>query len=101
MRAGYARSRDRLAAGLQAEGFKVIRSEGTYFLNIDLPASGIDADDETFCRRAVTEAGVAAIPVSAFYETDPVRTVARLCFAKKDETIDAGIERLAKARRLF
>jgi aspartate/methionine/tyrosine aminotransferase len=101
MRASYARSRDRLTAGLQAEGFNVIRSEGTYFLNIDLPASGIDADDETFCRRAVTEAGVAAIPVSAFYETDPVRTVARLCFAKADETLDAGIERLAKARRLF
>jgi len=101
MRAGYARSRDRLTAGLRAEGFALLPSEGAYFLDIDLPASGIAADDETFCRRAVVEAGVAAIPVSAFYETDPVRTVARLCFAKKDETIDAGIERLAKARRLF
>ena len=101
MRAGYARSRDRLADGLTAEGFKVIRSEGTYFLNIDLPASGIELDDETFCRRAVVEAGIAAIPVSAFYEGEAVRTVARLCFAKKDETLDAGVERLAKARRLF
>ena len=101
MRAAYARSRDRLAAGLAAEGFAVIPSEGTYFLNVDLAASGFNIDDETFCKRAVTEAGVAAIPVSAFYEQDPVRNVVRLCFAKRDETIDAGLERLARARRML
>ncbi len=101
MRASYARSRDRLASGLTHEGFSVIPSQGTYFLNIDLAASGLNLDDESFCKRAVVEAGIAAIPVSAFYETDPVRNVVRLCFAKKDETIDAGIERLAKARRIL
>jgi aspartate/methionine/tyrosine aminotransferase len=101
MRAAYARSRDRLAVGLEQEGFAVIPSEGTYFLNIDLAASGLNIDDESFCKRAVVEAGVAAIPVSAFYESDPVRNVVRLCFAKKDSTIDAGIERLAKARKIM
>ena len=101
MRAHYGRSRDRLANGLTQEGFVVIPSEGTYFLNVDIAASGLNLDDEAFCKRAVIEAGVAAIPVSAFYETDPVRNVVRLCFAKRDETIDSGIERLAKARRLF
>ncbi len=101
MRADLARSRDRLAAGLKAEGFVVEPSQGTYFLLIDLQASGIDADDETFARRAIREAGVATIPVSSFYAEDPVTTVVRLCFSKKDDTIDAGIERLAKARRLF
>jgi aspartate/methionine/tyrosine aminotransferase len=101
MRAAYARSRDRLEEGLLAEGFAVIPSEGTYFLNVDLAASGLNIDDESFCKRAVVEAGVAAIPVSAFYETDPVRNVVRLCFAKRDETIDAGLERLAKARRIL
>ncbi len=101
MRTGYARSRDRLAAGLTAEGFALLPSEGTYFLNIDLPGSGIDLDDRSFCLRAVEEAGVAAIPVSAFYEENPVTRIVRLCFAKKDETLDAGIERLAKAKRLF
>ena len=101
MRTMYARSRDRLATGLTQEGFVVIPSEGTYFLNIDLAASGLNLDDESFCKRAVVEAGVAAIPVSAFYESDPVRNVVRLCFAKKNETIDAGIERLAKARKLL
>jgi aspartate/methionine/tyrosine aminotransferase len=101
MRTGYARSRDRLAAGLTAEGFAVLPSQATYFLNLDLAASGIATDDRTFCLRAVKEAGIAAIPVSAFYEQDAVTSVVRLCFAKRDETLDRGIERLAKARKLF
>jgi len=100
-RLGFARSRDRLSDGLKAEGFAILPSQGTYFLLLDLAASGIEADDQTFAQRAVKEAGVAVIPVSAFYAEDPVKSVVRLCFSKKDETLDAGIERLAKARRLF
>jgi N-succinyldiaminopimelate aminotransferase len=100
MRAGFAASRDRLTAGLESHGYAVLGAEGTYFLNVDLAASGINVDDETFCRRAVTEAGVAAIPLSALYAEDPVRTVVRLCFAKADDTIDAAVERLGKAKRL-
>ncbi len=101
MRDGYGRSRDRLADGLEAEGYALIPSEGTYFINVDLAASGLNIDDETFCKRAVTEAGVAVIPVSAFYASNPVRNVVRLCFAKRDETIDLGIERMAKAKRML
>jgi N-succinyldiaminopimelate aminotransferase len=96
-----ARSRDRLTAALRAEGFAVLDSQATYFLNIDLPGSGVTVDDMTFCLRAVKEAGIAAIPVSAFYETDPVTTVVRLCFAKRDETLDEGVQRLARARDLM
>lgn len=95
-----AASRDRLAKGLEREGFKTLTSAGTYFLNIDLTASGVVEDDLSFCLRSVREAGVAGIPVSTFYETDPVRNVMRLCFAKRDETLDAGAQRLAKARDL-
>jgi aspartate/methionine/tyrosine aminotransferase len=98
MRAGYQRSRDRLTAGLEAAGFAVIPSQASYFACIDLAASGIDLDDEAFCRRAVEAYGVAAIPVSAFYAAEPVRTVVRLCFAKADDTLDTGVERLARAR---
>jgi N-succinyldiaminopimelate aminotransferase len=93
-----ARSRDRLADGLRREGFAVLDSQGTYFLNLDLPASGIALDDRAFCMRAVKDHGVAAIPVSAFYETAPVTTIARLCFAKADATLDEGVRRLAAAR---
>ncbi|HSV03545.1 MAG TPA: aminotransferase [Phenylobacterium sp.] len=95
-----ARSRDRLSDGLERQGFAVLPAEGTYFLNIDLAASGVAMDDRAFCLHAVREAGVAAIPVSALYEEQPVTNIVRLCFAKRDATLDAGIERLAKAREL-
>lgn len=94
------RSRDRLSAGLRREGFAVLPSQGTYFLNVDLAASGIALADRDFCLMAVKEAAVAAIPVSAFYEQAPVTSVVRLCFSKRDETLDAGITRLARAREL-
>jgi N-succinyldiaminopimelate aminotransferase len=97
---GLERSRDRLSEGLEREGFAVLQSQGTYFLNIDLAASGVAMGDRAFCLHAVRDAGVAAIPVSAFYEADPVTHVVRLCFSKADATLDAGIERLAKARAL-
>ncbi|MGI8841002.1 MAG: aminotransferase [Caulobacteraceae bacterium] len=100
MPAELACSRDRLTAALRREGFAVLESAGTYFLNVDLAASGVAEGDRDFCLRAVREAGVAAIPVSSFYETDPVTTIVRLCFAKRDDTLDEGARRLAKARGL-
>jgi N-succinyldiaminopimelate aminotransferase len=96
MRAGLQRSRDRFAAGLATCGYAVLPSAGTYFLNVDLAASGIDDDDVTFCRRLVTERGVAAIPVSAFYAQRPVTSVVRFCFAKQDTTLDTALARLAR-----
>ncbi|SFK21426.1 aminotransferase [Caulobacter sp. UNC279MFTsu5.1] len=97
MPAGLQRSRDRLAAGLRQAGFAVLDSGGTYFLNVDLRASGIDEDDRAFALRAVRDHGVASIPVSAFYAEDPVRHVLRLCFAKADDTLDEAVGRLARA----
>jgi aspartate/methionine/tyrosine aminotransferase len=101
MRRGFAAARDVLDAGFRAAGYVTLPAEGTYFLCIDLPASGIAAPDEAFCDRAVREAGVAALPLSAFYAEDPVTTVVRLCFAKKPETIAAGVEGMERARALF
>ncbi|MBL0404130.1 aminotransferase [Microvirga aerilata] len=98
MRKNFARSRDRFTQGLQTLGFEVIPSQGTYFLNIDITPLG-ESDDVAFCRRLVMEHGVAAIPVSAFYAEGAVKTVVRFCFAKKDSTLDAGLERLADAIR--
>ena len=101
MRAGFAEGRDRLRAGLEAAGFAMLTAEGSYFLTVDLAASGIEADDMTFCERAVREAGVAAIPLSVFYAENPVRNVIRLCFAKRPEVLDEGVARLSAARDLF
>ncbi|MBF9196507.1 aminotransferase [Microvirga terrestris] len=96
MRKNFARSRDRFTDGLRTLGFDVIPSQGTYFVNIDIAPLG-ETDDVAFCRRLVMEHGVAAIPVSAFYAEGAVKNVVRFCFAKKDSTLDAGLERLAKA----
>src|SRR5215217_6265466 len=93
MRADFARSRDRFTAGLAGLGFEVIPSQATYFLNIDISPLG-EPDDTAFCRRLVLDHGVAAIPVSAFYAEGAVRTVVRFCFAKRDATLDAALERL-------
>lgn len=94
------RSRDRLAEGLRREGFAVLPTQGTYFLNVDLRASGIEMADRDFALHAVKMAGIATIPVSALYEEEPVTSILRLCFSKRDETLDAGVARLAKARDL-
>jgi N-succinyldiaminopimelate aminotransferase len=99
MRRGLQRSRDRFAQGLERLGFPVLDAQGTYFLNVDLGPLGRNEDDETFCKRLVVEHKVAAIPVSAFYAADPIRSVVRFCFAKRDQTLDAALDRLAGALR--
>ena len=94
LRADLQRSRDRFTTGLAGLGFDVIASHGTYFVNIDISPLG-ESDDAAFCQRLVLDHGVAAIPVSAFYAEAAVRNVVRFCFAKRDATLDAALERLA------
>jgi aspartate/methionine/tyrosine aminotransferase len=94
----YAERRDRLRAVLADAGLPPLDCQGAYFLMSDVTPHGFD-NDVDFCRYLVTEAGVAAIPPSAFY-LDPATAppLARFCFAKRFETIDAAAERLAKLR---
>ena len=101
MRDRFQRSRDLMTEGLRGAGFTVLEAAATYFLCVDLKASGIDADDESFAATAVEQAGVAVVPISAFAEQDPSRHLVRLCFGKKDETIEAGVAAMAKARELL
>jgi aspartate/methionine/tyrosine aminotransferase len=101
MRERFARALQRMGTGLRQAGFEVLEPASTYFLCVDLRASGLHVDDETFARGAVEQAGVATVPVSAFAEQDPSRHLVRLCFAKRDETIEAGVEAMARARELF
>ena len=101
MRTRFTRARDRMTAGLRAAGYDALESASTYFLCVDLKASGIGMDDESFATAAVEHAGVAVVPLSAFAEQGPSRHLVRLCFGKKDETIDAGVAAMAKAREMF
>ena len=75
----------------------MLKSQGTYFLTVDLSPLGLNETDEAFCKRIVNDYKVAAIPVSAFYEQDAVTSVVRFCFAKKDATLDTALERLSDA----
>lgn len=91
MRADLQAARDRFSKSLAEAGFTVLPSQGTYFVNVDL---GAGADHSAYCQKLVAEAGVAAIPVSAFYAENHVRNVVRFCFAKTNATLDEAAKRL-------
>ena len=96
MRSRNQRSRDRLVSGLTGHGYAVLPCPATWFVTVDLVASGIALDDVAWCDWAIDNIGVAGIPVSAFYEVDPVTNVVRLCHAKTDVTLDMALERLGQ-----
>lgn len=91
----YQRKRDLFAAGLSKTRFKLLPSAGTYFQCVDISdVSRLGESD--FCQWLTSEIGVAAIPLSAFYGDGFDQRVVRFCFAKKDETLQTAIERLAR-----
>ncbi len=101
MRDRFQRSRDLMAEGLRSAGYVTLEAAATYFMCVDLAASGVSLDDESFAAAAVEKAGVAVVPISAFAESDPSRHLVRVCFSKKDETIEAGIAAMARAREIL
>lgn len=98
MRAGFQRARDRLVGVLAGEGFVLLPARGAYFVSIDLAASGVGMGDVAFARHAI-EQGVATIPLSGFYATPEPPNLVRLCFAKRDDTLDRGAAALIRAKR--
>lgn len=97
--ARWAASRARLKSGLEQAGFAVLPNAATWFLCVDLAASGIALGDREFSDRVVREAGVASIPVSALFEGEGApRGIVRLCFAKGDAVLDDAVARLAAFR---
>ena len=94
----YAERKQALASGLEAAGFDVLPIGGAYFLMADVANRGF-ATDVDFCRWMAVEAGVAAVPPSAFY-ADPARAplLARFCFAKRLETIAEAGQRLQRVK---
>lgn len=87
--------RDQLSKGLQSIGFETLESEGTYFLTVDFRPLGFKGDNVEFCRHITTEAGVAALPVSAFYQQAGVDHFARFCFCKSEVLLDQALEKFA------
>lgn len=97
-RAEHAAARDHLAAGLADLGFVPLPAAATWFVTVDLAASGIALRDRTFCEAIVRSAGVAAIPVSAFYVSGGPTHLVRFCFAKDRAVLDTALTRLAQGR---
>jgi methionine aminotransferase len=95
----YQRKRDHFLAGLRRTPLRPLHTEGSYFQLVDYSAVS-ERSEADFCRWLTTEHGVAAIPVSAFYEGGFEQRLARLCFAKRESTLDAALERLAGLRPL-
>ena len=89
----YQARRDRFRAGLASTPLTLLPCEGTYFQCVDYAALS-DKRDLAFCEWLATEVGVAAIPMSAFYEQAPDMRVIRFCFAKKEATLDEALRRL-------
>ena len=85
--------RDRLRSALAGSDWLAPAAQGTYFQLIDYSALS-DAGDVEFADRVLTEAGVATIPLSPFYQDPPRLTLLRVCLAKQDATLDAALARL-------
>jgi len=91
----YQRKRDLFRTGLLQTRLVPLPSQGSYFQVVDY-ASVSDLPEAEFCQWLTREIGVAAIPLSAFYEGGFEQRLARLCFAKRDETLREALQRLKK-----
>jgi len=91
----YQQKRDYFRAGLAGTRFKLLPCTGTYFQCVDYSAIS-SMPEADFAQWLTAEIGVAAIPVSAFYQAGHESGVVRFCFAKREETLALALERLAK-----
>ncbi|EPY02441.1 aminotransferase [Magnetospirillum fulvum] len=92
LKATLRQRRDVLAAGLRGLGIEVLPCDGTYFLCAGI--TGLGDDDHALCRRLTAEAGIAAIPLSSFYEDRAVRSHLRFCFAKETVDLERAVVRI-------
>jgi methionine aminotransferase len=95
----YQRKRDLFRAGLARTRFRLLPGQGTYFQCVGIEELAVPErhlPEAEFCQWLTREIGVAAIPLSAFYGDGFDQKVIRFCFAKKDETLQAAIDKLAR-----
>ncbi len=92
----YQQKRDFIVPALQAAGFKCDTPEGAYYVMCDISDFGF-ANDMEFTKHLIREIGVAVVPGSSFYRDNSAGSqTVRFCFCKRDETLEAAVERLAK-----
>ena len=91
----YQRKRDLVRDGLARTRLRPLPSQGSFFQLVDYSAVSALPEAE-FCLWLTREIGVAAIPLSVFYEGGFEQGLARLCFAKEDETLLTALQRLQR-----
>jgi len=92
----YQSKRDLLVPVLQNAGFKCDYPEGAYYVMADISGFGFENDVE-FTKHLIRDIGVAVVPCSSFYSDPRMGSqMVRFCFCKKDETLEAAAERLAR-----
>ncbi|WP_166925372.1 methionine aminotransferase [Flavobacterium poyangense] len=89
----YQEKRDYFQKLLQNSRFELKPCEGTYF-QVASYAAISNEDDVTFCKKLITDHGVAAIPISTFYSDHKDQKLIRFCFAKDDFTLEAAAKKL-------
>ena len=95
----YQRKRDFLIPALRNAGFKCDMPQGAYYVMCDISEFGF-ANDIEFTKHLIRDIGVAVVPGSSFYRGNPEGSqMVRFCFCKKDETLEAAVEKLNKLRR--
>jgi aspartate/methionine/tyrosine aminotransferase len=98
----YASRRSRMLGILDRHGFKYSVPEGAYYVMADFRHLGRGDDDMAFAYWLIDEIGVATVPGSSFYASDPGlgRGLVRFAFPKKDETFDVVEERFEKLQAM-
>jgi aspartate/methionine/tyrosine aminotransferase len=95
----YQAKRDFIVPVLQDAGFKCVYPDGAYYVMADISEFGF-ANDVEFTKHLIREVGVAVVPGSSFYHEPQIGSqLVRFCFCKKDETLEAAAENLAKLKR--
>ncbi len=89
----YQKKRDVFVTALEKSKLKILPSKGTYFLLVDYSEIS-DLNDKEFCNWLTEEIGVAAIPLSPFYDAKTESKVIRLCFAKNEDTLKEAAKKL-------
>ena len=99
-RQDYVYQRDFLSGKLREAGFAVLPPQGSYFINVDLRASGILEPTLDYAFDLIRQHGLATIPLSAFCDSGRDPAVLRLCFAKSLATLEKGAAALVASRKL-
>jgi methionine aminotransferase len=89
----YQAKRDFFCDALEGSCWQGERASGSFFQLLDYSRIA-DVPDTEMAERLVRDHGVAAIPISVFYENPPHLRLLRFCFAKQEQTLSRGAERL-------